>query len=327
MTDVIEVTVTEKNEMNTIKINNLQKTYGLLRKKNIVRALDGVSIEVGKGEIFGLLGPNGAGKTTLIKILLGICRRSGGSAAILGHDIPSVASRKSVGFLPEDIRFPNYMKGRCALMTFGRIMRVPNLRAEVDRHLQMVGMAEAAGRKIKNYSRGMTRRIGLALALLNNPRVVFLDEPTDGLDPMGRRYIRELLMNMKERGKTIFLNSHILGEVETVCDRVAILNRGRVVRVGKVDELTDGGSHCRITVSRADDALDSALSPIMNGYARDGNAISFTVRDESELDRAIDTIRARGVGLRELVQLKDTLEDVFLKTISGENQNGPSGDN
>jgi len=313
--------------MNAVEIKDLHKTYGSLRKAKAVRALRGVSLDIHKGEIFGLLGPNGAGKTTLVKILLGICYASGGSARILGHGAPSVASRKRVGFLPEDLRFPNYMKGRSALMTFGRIMRVPNLASKVQEHLQTVGMLEAAGRKIRTYSRGMTRRIGVALALLNEPDVVFMDEPTDGLDPMGRRYIRDLLVHLKERGKTIFLNSHVLSEVEMVCDRVAILNQGRLVRVGTVNELTGAGTHYRVVVSRADDSLDAALSPLARGYSRSDREITFTIGEEEELDKVVDCIRSGGVGLRELVQLKDTLEDAFLKIISEEDRYDVAGNN
>jgi ABC-2 type transport system ATP-binding protein len=304
--------------MNAIEINDLTKRYGSLLNPRGVLALNAVSFDVRQGEIFGLLGPNGAGKTTLLKILLGITMKSGGRATVLGHHVPSVASRKNVGFLPEDLHFPRYMTGRSALMAFGRIMKVHNLRAAADKNLEITGMLPWAKMKIRRYSRGMTRRVGLALAFLNDPAVVFLDEPTDGLDPMGRRTIRDLLLYMKAQGKTIFLCSHILSEVETICDRVAILNNGSLVRIGRIDELTAGGLDYRIVLSKADDALDAAISPLVRNYRRDNQTISFTVSDEAEIDRVVDAIRSRGAGLRELAREKKSLEEVFLKTITDE---------
>lgn len=311
--------------MNAVEISNLTKTY----RKGRVHALRGVSFTMSRGEIFGLLGPNGAGKTTLVKIMLGIIYRTAGDANILGRPVPSAASRRGVGFMPEDLVFPAYMNGRYALKTFGRMKGVcgRKLNVQVADLIRMVGMGQYQTMKIKHYSRGMRRRIGIALALLGEPDVVFLDEPTDGLDPIGRKYVRDLLLELKNRGKTVFLNSHLLGEVEMICDRVAILSQGEVLRIGTIDELTSRGEQYRLLVTNADAALDGAIERIVARYRRDGLEIHFAARDGAELDAVIDELRSRSVGLRELTRRRETLEDVFFKLTSGEDGVGLSRNN
>jgi len=311
--------------MNAIEINNLKKTY----RKGGVHALRGVSFTVGRGEIFGLLGPNGAGKTTLVKTLLGITRRTAGNAKILGRPIPSAASRRRVGFMPEDLIFPAYMNARCALKTFGGMkgVRGAEIKGRVADLLRLVGMQDYGTMKINRYSRGMRRRIGIALALLGGPDVIFLDEPTDGLDPMGRKYVRDMLLELKNDGKTVFLNSHLLGEVEMICDRVAILSQGKVLRLGAIDELTSTGERYHLLVTNADAALDEAMSGIVSQYRRDGLEISIATRDGRELDAAVDMLRSRAIGLRELTRQRKTLEDVFFTLTSGGNGGGLSRSN
>jgi len=311
--------------MNAIEINNLKKTY----RKGGVHALRGVSFTMSRGEIFGLLGPNGAGKTTLVKIMLGIIYRTAGDAKILGRPVPSAASRGGVGFMPEDLVFPAYMNGRYALKAFGRMKGVcgRKLNVQVADLIRMVGMGQYQTMKIKRYSRGMRRRIGIALALLGEPDVVFLDEPTDGLDPIGRKYVRDLLLELKNRGKTVFLNSHLLGEVEMICDRVAILSQGEVLRIGTIDELTSRREQYRLLVTNADAALDGAIEKIVARYRRDGLEIHLAARDGTELDAVIDELRSRSVGLRELTRRRETLEDVFFKLTSGEDGVGLSRNN
>jgi ABC-2 type transport system ATP-binding protein len=304
--------------MNAIEIKELRKVYRTGLRARIV-ALGGVTFTVNRGEIFGLLGPNGAGKTTLLKTLLGIVSRTSGEASIMGQPVPSVASRRGVGFMPEDLAFPTYMTGHSALETFGAIkkMRGSALRSRVDGMLYLVGMQQWRNVKIRHYSRGMRRRIGIALALLSEPEVVFLDEPTDGLDPAGRRDVRDMLLRLRSAGKTVFLNSHLLSEVELVSDRVAILSEGRLLRVGTVDELTAGNEQYSIVVTGADEALDKALAAAVRHYSRNGPEIHIGAVDGAQLDAVVDIIRSRGLGIRELVRRRETLEDVFFR-LTGE---------
>src|SRR5947209_8089220 len=217
-----------------IETHDLWKTYGR------IQALKGVSIRVEKGQIYGLLGQNGAGKTTLIKILLGIVRRTDGEAALFGEPAGTAAVRRRVGYLPEDHRFPEYHTGYSLMEFYGSLYGVPgnDRRRKIPETLELVGIAGRMNSKIRTYSKGMKQRLGIAQALLHDPELIMLDEPTDGVDPLGRREIRELMIRLKERGHTIFLNSHLLGEVELICDRVAILQQGLLIREGTIGELT-----------------------------------------------------------------------------------------
>jgi len=314
--------------MNAIEINELRKVYrtGL---RGRIAALNGVSFAVNRGEIFGLLGPNGAGKTTLLKTLLGIVKKTSGEAKILGHRVPSLESRRAVGFMPEDLTFPAYMTGYSALMTFGGMkgMSGSTLRNRVDGLLYLVGMQQWQNTKIRHYSRGMRRRVGMALALLGEPDVVFLDEPTDGLDPMGRRDVRDLFIRLRNDGKTIFLNSHLLSEVEMICDRVAILSKGRLLRIGTVDELTAGKERYSLIVTGADDALDKALAALVSAYDRNGLEIHIGTTDGGQLDAVVDILRSRSIGIRELVRRRETLEDVFFRLTGEGGGHGLSGNN
>lgn len=220
--------------MAVIETRSLVKNYGS------VEALRGVSLAVEPGEIYGLLGRNGAGKTTLVKILLGIVRASGGQAFLLDRPAGTVATRYRIGFLPEDHRFPEYHSGRSLLDFYGALLGLSRAdrRRRIPQMLDLVGLSHRMKSKIRTYSKGMKQRLGIAQALLHDPEVLFLDEPTDGVDPVGRREIRQILLQLKERKKTIFLNSHLLGEVEMMCDRVGILEMGRLIREGGVEHLT-----------------------------------------------------------------------------------------
>ena len=221
--------------MSVIETHELRKTYGR------IEALKGVSLKVEKGQIYGLLGQNGAGKTTLIKVLLGIVKKTAGEASLLGEQAGTAAVRKRVGYLPEDHQFPGYHTGQSLMEFYGTLYGVPAARQRemIPKTLELVGIAGRAKSKIKTYSKGMKQRLGIAQALLHDPDLIILDEPTDGVDPLGRREIRELMGRLKEQGHTIFLNSHLLGEVELICDRVAILQQGKLVREGTIKELTE----------------------------------------------------------------------------------------
>jgi ABC-2 type transport system ATP-binding protein len=222
-----------------IEVEGLRKTYreGWIRRRSL-EVLKGLSFTVGPGEIFGLLGPNGAGKTTFIKILLGIVRASGGRATLLGHPAGSRRGRSQVGYLPENLRIARHHTGHSALDYYGWLSGLPLrvVRSRASELLPLVGLAQRAGDPVSKYSKGMLQRLGLAQALLHDPQLVILDEPTDGLDPVGRSHVRNVLQQLKQRGKTVFVNSHILQEVELICDRVAILDKGLLRYVGPVHE-------------------------------------------------------------------------------------------
>ncbi|MCS7197754.1 MAG: ABC transporter ATP-binding protein [Candidatus Bipolaricaulota bacterium] len=224
--------------MNAIEVRDLHKTYyGFLRRSKI-EALKGVSVSVKQGEIFGLLGPNGAGKTTLIKILLGIAFADRGKALLLGRDSRDPRARLHVGYLPEDHQLPEYLKAWRALDFLAKLYGMHKRRSRVEELLQLVGIAERRNSKVKEFSKGMRQRLGIAQALLNNPKVLILDEPTANLDPLGRKDVKDLLLHLKDQGTTVFISSHVLTEIERVCDRVAILHKGQLLTEGTVDELT-----------------------------------------------------------------------------------------
>jgi ABC-2 type transport system ATP-binding protein len=216
-----------------VSTRELEKHYGPLR------ALGGVSLDVERASVFGLLGQNGAGKTTLIKILLGMLAPTSGSAHLLGRPVGSVAARRDVGYLPEDHRLPEYHTGPSLLDVYGGLQGLPRQerRRRAAELLDRLGLAGREKLRIRGYSKGMKQRLGLAQALLHRPSVLFLDEPTDGVDPVGRKQIRDLLLAERARGVTIFINSHLLGEVEQLCDRVAILRKGQLAIVGTVTEV------------------------------------------------------------------------------------------
>src|SRR5436190_3592630 len=245
--DVNSISIPRRNrpvsDQPAIETRELSKTYveGLLRRRRIA-ALKGVSLRVERGEIFGLLGGNGAGKTTFIKTLLGIIRKTAGDARLLDFPAGDRRGRKLVGYLPENLRVPRHLTGYTALEYYGNLSNVPTsvIRQRRGPLLEKVGLAERAKDPVRTYSKGMLHRFGLAQAMLHDPELFILDEPTDGLDPLARSQVRGYLKELKEQGKTVFLNSHILQEVELVCDRVAILDKGVLRRVANVAEITSG---------------------------------------------------------------------------------------
>lgn len=226
-----------------VQCTSLTKEYkGELFQKGVI-ALNGVSLSVEKGETFGLLGPNGAGKTTLQKLLLGIIKPTTGSGKVLGSDLGSMESRKKVGYLPENPYFYFYLTGEELLKFTGELFDLsPSvIRDRSIQLLEQVGLGKAGKRQLRTYSKGMLQRIGIAQALINDPELIFLDEPMSGLDPIGRKEVREIILSLKNQGKTIFFNTHILSDVEMLCDRVGILNFGHLVAVGHLRELYASG--------------------------------------------------------------------------------------
>ena len=299
--------------MSVIETQALRKDYGR------IEALKGVSIRVQPGEIYGLLGQNGAGKTTLIKILLGIVRKTDGQASLLGEPAGTSQVRARVGYLPEDHRFPDYHTAQSLMDFYGRLYGVPRSERQRSIHetLELVGLRDRMNYRIRTYSKGMKQRLGIAQAIFHDPRVIFLDEPTDGVDPVGRREIRVLMERLKSEGKTIFLNSHLLGEVEQVCDRVAILQRGNLVREGTVADLTRQVG-CFILGLDAGQTFPTADVKAL-GYTVAASGVHFEVSltEKQSIDPVLEMLHAKGLRLRHLVEKKQSLEDVFVSMVDG----------
>lgn len=297
--------------MPVIRTDNLTKHYGR------IEALRGVSLTVQSGEIFGLLGQNGAGKTTLVKILLGITKLTDGAAQLLEEPAGTVRVRRRVGYLPEDHRFPDYHTGASLLDFYGALVEMPHAerRQRIPEVLELVGIKGRMHYKIRTYSKGMKQRLGIAQAILHDPEIIFLDEPTDGVDPVGRREIRALMQQLKEKGKTIFLNSHLLGEVELICDRVAILQQGEVIRAGSVAELTHLQN--QFLFGLAPGQIFPREDVQKQGYtvSPSGEMWEISLRDSQSIDPVIDLLRERGLSIRHLVEKRQTLEDLFVQTV------------
>ena len=297
--------------MPVIRTDHPTKHYGR------IEALRGVSLTVEHGEIFGLLGQNGAGKTTLVKILLGITKLTDGAAQLLDEPAGTVRVRRRVGYLPEDHRFPDYHTGASLLDFYGALLEMPRgeRRRRIPEVLELVGIKGRMYYKIRTYSKGMKQRLGIAQAMLHDPEVIFLDEPTDGVDPVGRREIRALMQQLKEKGKTIFLNSHLLGEVELICDRVAILQQGEVVRAGSVAELTHLQNHFILGLAPGQTFPREDVQKEGYSVSPSGDLWEISLRDFQSIDPVIDLLRQRGLSIRHLVEKRQTLEDLFVQTV------------
>lgn len=246
------------NPETVIGISDLHKKYrvGFIRRE-VVHAVKGLSLEVRRGEVFGLLGPNGSGKTTTLKILLGLLFPTSGAVEVLGEPPDSIAAKKRIGFLPEESYLYRFLNAEETLDYYGKIFGIPKpeRRERIETLLQTVGLADVRKRPLGKYSKGMGRRIGIAQALINDPELLFLDEPTSGLDPLGIREMKDLILNLRERGKTVFLCSHILADVEDICDRIAILHLGELKVTGAVKDLLQQTDLTSIT-GRFDSAAD-----------------------------------------------------------------------
>lgn len=302
-----------------IKISDLTKDYkiGLLKNKTI-RALDELNLEVRRGEIFGFLGPNGAGKTTTLKLLMRLIFPTKGSARILGKAIDNASTRSRIGYLPENPYFYDYLSGRELLMYTAALfgIRGSQAREKSDELLDAVGLdSDAATRQLRKYSKGMLQRIGIAQALINNPEVVFMDEPMSGLDPIGRREVRDLLLSLRRQGKTVFFSSHILSDVEALCDRAAILTRGKLLRCGSMDELTGGqrSSVEVVAIGVAADALRSSLKGLawVSAITEAPNGVHTLLKNESAVDDVLKAIREAGGVLVSVSPSRVNLEDIF----------------
>jgi ABC-2 type transport system ATP-binding protein len=309
--------------MEAIQTLDLTKHYhSSAFNRNNIPALEKVSISVEQGQIFGLLGPNGAGKTTFVKLILSIVYPTSGTATVLGYPLGQRALKEQCGYLPENHRYPGFLNALDTLIFFGRLngLESSNLKEKSLSLLETVGLKDWAKVKTKKFSKGMLQRLGLAQALINDPKILFLDEPTDGVDPLGRKEIRDLLLHLKAQGTTIFLNSHLLSEVEMISDRVAILNKGKVVRIGTIAELTTQKlSYIIVLASPLTTEIRERLQQTIIPIEYKDISLIVTLRDKAELNAIIDILRAGGIGIESMTQQKTSLEDYFIQIMKGEN--------
>lgn len=302
---------------NVIEIRNLTKDYktGFFKKKT-VRALDDLSIDVRGGQIFGFLGGNGAGKTTTIKLLMGLLYPTSGTATILGRPISDVSMHRKIGYCPENPYFYDYLSARELMNYFGELFGYSRIERSkrTDELLDLVGLDERArDRQLRKFSKGMLQRVGLAQALINDPEVVFLDEPMSGLDPTGRREIRELIAGLRTKGKTVFMSTHILSDIEALCDEVTILRNGKLAVSGKLHELlaSENGVGFEVTVTNVNATqMKASLNGSIQIDEHAGGCIA-QCEGESDVERVLSAVKTSGGKLVSVHQVKQSLEDLF----------------
>ena len=307
--------------MAVIEVHDLTKIYRTGMRKGDIVALDNVSLSIGMGEIFGLLGPNGAGKTTLFKVLLSITAATSGDAKIFGRPPSDPRSRLRVGYLPENHRFPHHLTGLGLLEFTARMYGIPQSEFEhrADELLELVGMTKWADTKIRNYSKGMGQRIGLAQAMISDPDVLLLDEPTDSVDPIGKIELRKVLERIRTDGKSIVLNSHLLSEVESVADRVAILSRGRLVRVGTIEEMTSRKSQYDIEADMGSHLIEIP-EEIGKTVVVTARGITVELTKMENINHIIDLLRMKKISIVSVKPVKVSLEQSFLETITDDQE-------
>jgi ABC-2 type transport system ATP-binding protein len=283
-----------------------------------VHALADVSFKVESGMIFGLLGPNGAGKTTLVKIALTIARPTSGEALLFGEPVRNRSILRRVGYLPENPRFPVHLTAWQVLMLYGSLSGASqkSIRQNGEKWLERLELSKWAHTRVSKFSKGMNERLAFAQALVHDPDFIFLDEPTDGLDPLGRMEVRSICRELAAAGKTIFINSHILAEIELICDRIALMKAGRIVEQGTVGELTASHGNYEIIVA-ATEGLHTWFADQSITFSPVNGHYHVHVPDRSSANALIDALRQRGVEIESLTQKKRTLETVFLEKVSG----------
>jgi ABC-2 type transport system ATP-binding protein len=299
-----------------IQTENLTKVFRTRWSRREVRAVEGVSLQVRRGSTFGLLGPNGAGKTTFVKMLLSAVHPTSGSASIFGREAFLPESRRPIGYLPENHRFPTYLTGESMLDFYAALsgMETADRRRRIPELLEQVGLKDWGSMRLGKYSKGMLQRVGLAQALMHRPALLILDEPSDGVDPVGRRHIRDILNALEEQGVTIFINSHLLAEVELFCQEVAILNKGKMALSGRVKDLVAGKGY-RLTAAQVPERLREDLTAkAASVSARDG-VIDFQFASREQVNSAIDDLRSEHCEIESLLPTTSTLEDVFVRTV------------
>ena len=302
--------------MVAIEILGLEKTYAVgFWRKRPRHALKPLTLSIEEGETFGFLGPNGAGKTTTLKLLMGLIRPTSGEARILGMEIDDLRLKAQIGFLPEQPYFYDYLTARELLAYYAQLSDVPakNRSARVSEMLERVGLKDSGNVQLRKFSKGMLQRVGIAQAVLHDPKIVFLDEPMSGLDPMGRREVRELIERLKQEGKTVFFSTHILSDAEALCERVAVINQGELKGVGRVADLTSSVSGKVELIWRGTD-----IPAAIKGLGAQGNIIGDTVRvivPEESQEAALEVLRREHLRLISVTPLRTSLEDYFVSKL------------
>jgi ABC-2 type transport system ATP-binding protein len=301
--------------MSAIRASGLNKTFrtGFLMRP--VEAVRHVDLDVAKGAIYGFIGPNGAGKTTVIKMLTGLIRPTRGEAWINGLSVSDPDSRRGLGFLPEGTFFHEYLTGAEFLDFHAQLLNLPASvrRQRIPDLLERVGLGHAADLRIRRYSKGMRQRVGLAQTLIGDPELLILDEPMSGLDPLGRRDVRDLILSLRDDGKTVFVTSHILGDAELICDHVAIILGGEIVSEGCLDELLGKElSGVEVVVEGISEALFSELRHSARRAVSQGGRFLFEYGDEAEAEKAVDAVRAQNGRLRSLMPRRRSLEELMV---------------
>jgi len=302
--------------MTVIDICDLTKTYAGDLFKPCTTALGGISLQVRQGEIFGFLGQNGAGKTTALKIIMGLNRPTSGAVTLFGKPSDDVSVRAQVGYLPEHPYFYDYLTASEFMSLYARLFGLR--RFDPAPLLAQVGLEAARHQRLRRFSKGMLQRVGIAQALINDPALLILDEPMSGLDPIGRRVVRDLILELKGRGKTVFFSSHIISDVEALCDRIAILHRGRICAVGRIDELLSDGPHRRITVSGVGAAVRQALAEAGHDATETPEGLTFVASSNAAVWTILDAVHKAEGTVVSITDGRPSLEAFFMKTIAEE---------
>ncbi|MBX3301416.1 MAG: ABC transporter ATP-binding protein [Nitrospira sp.] len=304
-----------------VQVQNLRKFFRVGFWGRRVTAVDGVSLEVQQGEVFGFLGPNGAGKTTTIKMLMGLIYPSGGTATLFGKSIGDPAAKAKAGFLPESPYFYDYLTSREFLRFYGHLFGLmgSTLEKRIDELLELVGMTHARDLQLRKFSKGMLQRVGIAQALINDPELVILDEPMSGLDPIGRKEVRDLILRLKESGKTVMFSSHILHDAELLCDRVAMIMKGRLVTCGHVSELIAGDTthEVEMVIDRLLPEALERIKPLASKVVLQGERVMAVLTRQQDVDQTLDVIRSAKAKLVALTPHKTSLEDLFIRKANG----------
>jgi ABC-2 type transport system ATP-binding protein len=314
-TDRPELSAVEAVDAASLAIHtqDLAKRYG----KTV--ALSGLTMSVRRSEVFGFLGPNGAGKTTAVKLLIGLALPSAGQGWVLGAPIGNLQTRRRLGYLPELFRYQGWMKAREVVALHCELSRLPrsDWKREIDSVLELVGLAERADDRVEGFSKGMQQRLGLGVALLGRPELVLLDEPTSALDPVGRHDVREIIRELKARGTAVFLNSHLLSEVEQICDRLAVVDHGRVIATGTMGEILGGDGAVRVRLT----GLDSSQRAGLRGFGQvddEGEWLTFRGLTPERVPDLVSAIVGQGGRIYAVEPRHETLEDRFLELLKGE---------
>lgn len=291
-----------------IKIDQLTKWYGTKL------GCQDICLSVSEGQVFGLLGPNGAGKSTLVKMLVGLIFPTSGQAEVLGKPLGNREAKKRIGFLPETFRYPDWLTGYQLLSFHASLYKMPQpiRKTRIAEVLELVRLRGHEDYKIKTYSKGMQQRLGLACALLPDPDLLILDEPTSAMDPLGRKEVRDLILKLKGDGKTIFLNSHLLNEVEVVCDHVALIKKGRVVASGSLNQLKVGKTEVEMRIGNFDNNIIQALTEKGFKVRCEKDRVLATVNDQEQIPLLAETVLNNGGRIYQLTPLQNSLENLFL---------------